>query len=505
MISAVCTRLSIVPFVLAIALLGEASAQVPQRKNIDLLTPQELAAYEHAIQILMDRSAANPFDKSGYRWQAWVHNCEFIRQPASGTGAHDENCDSVATAPDPNFVAAHPGVCEHGKDLFLIWHRAQFYYFEKILQGTDPDGKTGPSTKNVTVPFWNWTRKPTGIRYPKAFEKEGSPLNYAKGNRNREALTPDEQVSLKQVTSPEAVAALVYNRDWSQFGGHPQESATGGSGGFEGAHHNPMHGSYVGGDMADSSRAALDPIFFSYHSYIDLVLQWWLDEHGSQSMTSLNNFMRASQPDNITPVPGHTQGAGLPSMGQAKLYLDLSKLGYGYEVTAEDRLPSRDAVIAASSVDGARAVFGSTEKSTRARLAGNGLFDPRTGPPTMISKIAVRIPDDIGAARATFSRPHDATDVTFAVDFYLHPARLELDLAAKVDREKYIVTTQGHFGTGLDRAHSGHSQAKPVFADLRRPLRDLIKTGHAGENWTLTAVVSGQAPAPAFGTLSLAQ
>jgi len=34
---------------------------------------------------------------------------------------------------------AHPGMCEHGKDLFLPWHRAEFYYFEKILQGADPD------------------------------------------------------------------------------------------------------------------------------------------------------------------------------------------------------------------------------------------------------------------------------------------------------------------------------------------------------------------------------
>jgi len=75
------TRLTIL-VAIVVALAGGASAQVPQRKNIDLLTAPELAAYEHAIQILKDRSAANPYDRTGYLWQAWVHNCPFIWQPS---------------------------------------------------------------------------------------------------------------------------------------------------------------------------------------------------------------------------------------------------------------------------------------------------------------------------------------------------------------------------------------------------------------------------------------
>jgi hypothetical protein len=45
---------------------------VLKRKNIDKLTKQELEAYEHAIQIMKDRSAKNPYDKSGFLWQAWA-------------------------------------------------------------------------------------------------------------------------------------------------------------------------------------------------------------------------------------------------------------------------------------------------------------------------------------------------------------------------------------------------------------------------------------------------
>jgi tyrosinase len=512
----VCTlwiRLAVILSVLIIITVpGAATPQAPQRKNIDLLTPAELAAYEHAIQILKDRSVANPHDKTGYLWQAWIHNCPFIWQPPSGvgtTGSHGDDCDFAGFPPEPGLVAAHPGVCEHGKDLFLVWHRAEFYYFEQILRTADPDGTvtdsrgvTGPSTRDVAVPFWNWTRPSTGNRYPKAFEVTTSPLYHI--NRNHDALTDLEKVKLQKVTNPLAVAALVYDPDWENFGGYPQEAPVGGDGRFESEHHNTMHSLYVGGDMGNSSRAALDPVFFSFHAYIDLVFQFWLDEHGIQSVTSLNHFLRAAQPSSVTPPPGHVQGAGLPSMGQTSIYLDLANLGYRYEVTAEDRLPRPEAVTAAlAAPSGAPAPFAATEKSRHARLSGDGLFDPRAGPATMTSKVAVRIPNDVGKTRAAFRRPHDAPDVSFTVDFYLHPADVDLDLAKKADREKYIVVTLARLGRGSASAHGGHGPDKPLYADLTGPLKDLAATGHGGETWSLTAVVSGQAPSPTFGTLSL--
>src|SRR6266851_844013 len=350
----VWTRLTIILSVLVVALAGGAAAQAPQRKNIDLLTAEELSAYEHAIQILKDRSVANPHDKTGYVWQAWVHNCPFIWQPASGIGAsgsHGENCDDAQSQPDPGLVAAFPGVCEHRKDLFLVWHRAEFYYFEQILRSADPDGTvtdsrgvTGPSTRNVAVPFWNWTRPPSGKRYPKAFEEKKSPLHH--NNRKQDALTAEEKELFKQVTSPTAIAALVYDPDWKKFGGYPQEAPVGGYGQFESEHHNPMHASYFGGDMADPKRAALDPAFFSFHAYVDLVFQLWLDQHGTQSITSPSHFLKATQPVTVTPVPGHVQGAGIASMGQAGIYFNLANLGYGYEVTDADGLPRPEDVAA---------------------------------------------------------------------------------------------------------------------------------------------------------------
>ena|SRR5438105_1705800 len=176
-----------------------AADVVVKRKNIDNLTAQELAAYEHAIQIMKDRSAANQYDKSGYLWQAWVHNCPSTWVPKDGKeDGRKPLCNfwqGGAPTDRTNYNLAHPGMCEHGKDLFLPWHRAEFYYFEAILQDTDPQGtitdsrgQKGPSTKNIAVPYWNWTRPPTGLRYPVAFENQKSPLFH--DNRAADAIAP---------------------------------------------------------------------------------------------------------------------------------------------------------------------------------------------------------------------------------------------------------------------------------------------------------------------------
>jgi hypothetical protein len=309
-----------------------------------------------------------------------------------------------------------------------------------------------------------------------------------------------------QATSALAVAALVYDPDWQNFGGYAQEAPTGGGGNFEYEHYDVMHSTYFGGDMGAPPTAALDPAFFSYHAYIDLLLQFWLERHGPQAMTSLDHFLRASQPDSVRPVPGHTNGAGLPSMGQARIYLDPAAIGTGYEVTDADRLPPPEAVARAiAGANGAPVQFAATDQSQHARLSGPGLFDPSTGQPTMVAKLPVPVPSSVNEIRAAFQRPHDAPDVSYLIDFYLHPAGIDLDLANRSERAKYIVTGMGYMASGGATGHSEHDSNKPLFVNLTKPLKDLASTGHAGETWTLTAVVSRQPPSAGFGTLSLVQ
>jgi hypothetical protein len=193
-------------------------------------------------------------------------------------------------------------------------------------------------------------------------------------------------------------------------------------------------------------------------------------------------------------------------MGQGRIYLDPAALGTGYEVTDADRLPPPEAVARAiAGANGAPAPFAATDQSRRARLSGPGLFDPGTGQPTMVAKLPVPVPNSVNDVRAKFQRPDGAPDVSFLIDLYLHPASIDLDLANRSAREKYIVAGLGYWGSGGASGHSEHDSNKPLFVNLTNTLKDLASTGHSGETWTLTAVVSRQPPSAGFGTLSLVQ
>ena len=82
-------------------------AKITHRRDINMLSDSEVADYIHALDILRQRSAADPDDQTGYDFQAGLHNDPLI------------------------------GPCEHKSDLFLPWHRAHLYYFEQLLQQSD--------------------------------------------------------------------------------------------------------------------------------------------------------------------------------------------------------------------------------------------------------------------------------------------------------------------------------------------------------------------------------
>ncbi len=110
------------------------------RKNIDSLTPQELADYEHAVSRLLAISQQDPDSIDGYTYFEQLHDGEL-------------------------------GPCEHANDTFMPWHRAHLFLFEEALRRSDP-----PRTENVTVPYWDWSALPSGSRFPRAFENTGSVL-----------------------------------------------------------------------------------------------------------------------------------------------------------------------------------------------------------------------------------------------------------------------------------------------------------------------------------------
>mgnify|MGYP003700488181 CR=1 FL=1 len=489
---------------------GAGAQDLPLRKNIDDLSATELAAYEHAIQILKDRSAADRLDREGYLWQAWIHNCMFIFEPdgtASGAAPRGERCDFGT--PPSGYVRSSPGMCEHGKDIFLLWHRAQFYYFEQLLRATDPDGTvtdsrgvTGPSTADLAVPYWNWMRPPSGVRYPKAMEERTSPLYHQRRRHN--ALTPEERRQLGPATNVNLLAYLVYAGNWPQFGGYPQADPAGGKGVFESAQHDPMHSLYFDGDMSSPVTAALDPGFFNFHSYIDLVLEFWLRNNGTGAMTSLRQYLRATQPASVTPAPDHDNGQGLPSMGRGQIYLDTTTLGYGYQVKPADQLPTRRQVATLlTDATGEALSFGLSERSPQAALAGDGFNRPELGPPTQIAQLPVALVDRNRDAIAQFARPADAPDVSYRIDFYLHPQSIVPDMADEAFRQRYIYAARGYWGAGRPPSEMAMMTVKPAFLRLDQAMASLLGSRFAGDVWTLTAVITGPDPDPAFGTLSL--
>ena len=102
------------------------------------LSPQELANLRSAYRNMMSIR-----DDRGYRYWAGVHGIP------DGKCKHGESGSIF----DPNFR------------LFLPWHRAYLYWFEKYLQDAQRD-------TTITVPWWDWSSEESrreGI--PKAFSE----------------------------------------------------------------------------------------------------------------------------------------------------------------------------------------------------------------------------------------------------------------------------------------------------------------------------------------------
>jgi tyrosinase len=489
-----------------------AADQIVQRKNIDKLTPQELAAYEHAIQIMKDRSATNQYDKTGYLWQAWVHNCPATWVPKDGKeDGRKPLCNfwqggAPATADRPRYNLLHPGMCEHGKDLFLPWHRAEFYYFETVLQGTDPQGtitdsrgQTGPSTKNLAVPYWNWTRPPTGARYPLAFENPKSPLFH-----DNRASDPISSGSAYPFASAYLVAYMIRFQDWPTFGGH-ERATRGGYGSFEAVTHNPMHSLYMAGDMANPATAALDPVFFSFHAYIDLLYEMWLQDHGKDSVTSQNFFLRGDQPDNVKNPPGFVAGAGERSMGQVKLFFDTKALGYEYEIASDDQLMTREQLTKTLGLDDQQdpPIFGQAARNLISRLLEDGGYQPSRRP-SFVRTLDIKIPSGAIANDQSFAaildrNPQEA-DLSYQMDVYVYPKQAPFDSASQPFRSRYLAGTGVHWGTG---ALHDHDDVNPMNLDISRAILDLIKGGSGGETWNISMAITVLPSLTSFGEPSV--
>jgi tyrosinase len=226
--------------------LGAQPAPARPRRNIECLSADEVATYRHAIDVLKKRDPAkdNPSDPlhNSYQWYVALHN---------GDGVVSN--------------------CNHQNELFLPWHRALLLVFEHALQESDPDH----GTRSIMLPYWNWAVDPTGLRYPKVFEVKGDVL-YA----TRSTKQPDRRL----YSEAQLENVIQTSTNWRMFGGSPcSDPDCPGSafGTFEQPFHNRMH-MWIGGAMQSDTTAAVDPLFWSFHDYIDLVFARWQLAHPGQ-------------------------------------------------------------------------------------------------------------------------------------------------------------------------------------------------------------------------------
>ena len=473
------------------------SGSVLKRKNIDDLTAAELAAYEHAVEMMKKKSLANPFDRTGFTWQAWVHNCTNIWASANREldPAHEDAnraCGFFQPKPADTYHMEHPGMCEHGKDIFLPWHRAEFYFYEKALQASDPNGLEGPATEDVTVPYWNFTKRPSGSRYPLAFENQSSPLYHER--RNHDALTTPYAF-----TSPYLLAYQIYYMDWEDFGGY-EVGAAGNYGAFEAQIHNPMHGTYVGGDLGGTSTAALDPLFFSFHAYIDYIFEAWIEEHSAAAVTSKRQFMRAQQDKGLPLPPDFSEGTGTAppgngtmNMGRAEIYFDLAKLGYEYQPGPDGEFipkPEIEALVAKHKQAGFN--FGSSEISLFSALLSYGDYGPSPQPGATFQG-ALTIPNTVPPATKyllEIVRPASADDYTFQADVYIHPANVEADIGNAEFRHKYLAVSTAYWALG--EQHSTTPSSTRLTSNITAVIESLVAGGKGGEDWQVSLAIKAE-------------
>lgn len=198
-----------------------------------------------------------------------------------------------------------PIYCQHSTPqrsapLFLPWHRAYLYFFEKQLQDRVP---------GVTLPWWDWT-KDHQVGIPPAYGKarvEGkanplasSPIQPT-GRRNPgEKRTRGEPGDPSWLPSEAKLQQALANPDFFTFQAQLESI------------HNGVHG-WVGGTMDDIAMAAYDPIFWAHHCMIDRAWYLWQLAHPGVPLAA--GFLDQALP---------------PFPMTVRQTLDITALGYDY-------------------------------------------------------------------------------------------------------------------------------------------------------------------------------
>lgn len=195
-----------------------------------------------------------------------------------------------------------PAYCTHNEELFLPWHRAYLYFFEKSLQ----DRVAG-----VTLPWWDWTNHSEGVPNPyarKRVDRRKNPL-YDSPIQPSGRPTPSETRTVRRPRDPDELPStsevdrVLSNPDFLTFQNQLENL------------HNGVH-VWVGGSMGRVPTSAYDPLFWAHHCQIDRLWYLWQLRHPGAG------------------VPGSMLDRALaPFPMTVRDTLDVTQLGYDYAAT----------------------------------------------------------------------------------------------------------------------------------------------------------------------------
>ncbi|MBV1859632.1 MAG: tyrosinase family protein [Nannocystaceae bacterium] len=214
-------------------------------------------------------------------------------------------------------------LCHNDNRIFLTWHRAYIYAFEKALN-TALKWKRNDPELELTLPFWDWTSFDAASDSPDGIPKAVSDASYvdAAGNQVDNPLASARSLYREQsqgLSGPAAYTQRFPSRlravipqladDVARYLDNPSFASL--SSDFEFGAHGTVHVRVGGsdgasplprnsGDMASVVSAAYDPIFWLHHAMVDKVWFDWQTLHPN-----------AEVPQHVldTPVYGGLPGA----------------------------------------------------------------------------------------------------------------------------------------------------------------------------------------------------
>lgn len=443
------------------------------RFNIRYFQPADIQDLRDAYAQLYAFSDANPGDNRGY-WAV-----------ARGHG-YDQY------------------LCHNDTRIFLTWHRAYIYSFEKSLTTALQFVRRNPNLY-LTLPFWDWTTfnattdAPNGIpnsvndaTYTEGGSTKPNPLASARSLYRSQSLRLTGQAQFT-VRYPDrlrgAIAGLAseVNRyllmtDYMTFSNAFNSGAHGTvhvvTGGQNAS--SPLPNNY--GDMSAVVSAAYDPIFWLHHGMVDKVWYDWQGRHGDST------------------VPAHVRTTTVYGGLTGEQVLDApGSLKYMYS-----NQPPASAKVAGSTVHLAAVADAADEAASEPEKAAAIAKGPATGTSTA----------ELGQVNGDFDEA--------SLEFHsLHPPRLSYEVRAYFNHPDANETTGTDvpsyagslvlFGHGLCTGGPGHCdptqavrddydlrpghplryQKTDYSIDVTSSLRRMLQTSTTSPDVTVTFVVIG--------------